>query len=76
MSKYLLKAETKNMGTLYYMNVICVTEQPECAMFYRTEDAAKKDIQYFKNLVRDDSVEIQIVDMDTEIANYVEHDVY
>lgn len=69
MTKYLLKANTKSEGILYFMNVICVTGQPECAMYYRTEEDAKKDIQLFENLLQNTEHDgIEVVDKDYEIV--------
>ena len=49
MKKYVLKANYKG-EILYYMNVICVTEQIECAEEFETISDAEKNIEHFKKM--------------------------
>lgn len=75
MTKYVLKTNSKSEGTLYYMNIICVTGQPECAMFYRSIEDANRDVQHFKNLLQHTEHDnIRIVDRDGEIIDSTDKD--
>ena len=61
---YVLKAEYKG-ETLYYMNVIMVTEQIDCAETYETKEQAEKDLQHFRNLFFYGEPKIEIVELVT-----------
>ena len=58
---YVLKATTKKGETLYYMNVICVTEQIEYAEQYSTEEKAANDLQYFRNMFFYEEPKIEMI---------------
>lgn len=60
MSKgYVLKANT-NEGPAYYMNVICMTEEKECAEVFPTKEAAEAKAEYFKNFFHYESPKIEV----------------
>lgn len=46
MTHYVLKAQTEK-ETLYYMNIICITEQVDCAEQFATLEEAEKHKDYF-----------------------------
>lgn len=49
MSKgYVLKAESKSMGTVYFMNVICISEDKECAEVFPNREEAEDKMGHFK----------------------------
>lgn len=68
MTEYVLKANFKG-ETLYYMNIICVTGQVECAESYSTKEEAMKDIPRFEILVRGFESTIKVVDKAEEMTN-------
>lgn len=48
MSKgYVLKANTKE-GPVYFMNIICITEQKECAEVFPNREEAEDKMGHFK----------------------------
>ena len=49
MTQYVLKAQTKK-ETVYYMNVICITEQIDCAEKFPTYEDAEDKKGYFANM--------------------------
>ena len=60
MSKgYLLKAYTKE-APVYYMNIMCITEQKECAEVFPTEEDAKAKIEYFRCMFHYEEPTIEI----------------
>ena len=61
MSKgYVIKADTKGMGTVYYMNVICITEQKECAEVFPTREDAEARVHHFRCLFHYEDAHIEI----------------
>jgi hypothetical protein len=51
MSKgYILRADTKGMGTVYYMNVIMITEDKECAEVFPNREEAEDKMGHFKRM--------------------------
>ena len=47
MSKYVLRADTKS-GPTYYMNMICITDQKECAEVFPNKEEAEDKMGHFK----------------------------
>ena len=47
---FVLKAKTKDGDVVYYMNIICITEDIECAEQYDTVEQAQQDVQHFKDM--------------------------
>jgi len=66
---YVLKANTKE-GVVFYMNIICITEQIECAETFETEEDAKKEMQHFKNLFHYEDIEPEIMELTKENIDY------
>lgn len=66
MSKgYVLKANSKGMGTIYYMNVIMVTEDKECAEVFPNREEAEDNIHRFRCLFHyEENVPIEIEEVD------------
>jgi len=62
---YVLKANTKQ-GEVFYMNIICITEQIESAETFETIEDAKKEIQHFKNLFHYEDIEPEIMELTKE----------
>jgi hypothetical protein len=50
---YILKAESTAMGTVYYMNVICMTEQKEYAEVFPNREEAENNMGHFKAMFHD-----------------------
>lgn len=46
---YILKADTSE-GTMYYMNIICVSEQVENAEQFESREQAEEQAEHFKNM--------------------------
>ena len=60
MSKgYVLKANTKE-GPIYYMNVICITEQKECAEVFPNIEEAEDKMGHFKCMFHYEEPTIEI----------------
>lgn len=60
MSKgYVLKANTKE-GPIYYMNVICITEQKECAEVFPNREEAEDKMGHFKAMFHYEEPTIEI----------------
>ena len=57
---YILSADTKGMGTVYYMNVIMITEDKECAEVFNTREEAEENIHRFKCLFYYEDAHIEI----------------
>lgn len=57
---YILKAEGKHIGTVYYMNAICLTEQKECAEVFPNYEEAEDNVSHFKNMFHYDQPKITI----------------
>ena len=56
---YVLKADTQE-GVVYYMNVIMITEQKECAEVFPNKEEAKGRSEYFKAMFHYDEPKITI----------------
>ena len=56
---YILKADTKN-GIVYYMNVICLTEQKECAEVFPNYEEAEDNMGHFKAMFHYEEPKITI----------------
>ena len=57
---YVLKAETEK-ETLYYMNIICVTGQIDCAEVFPTKEQAEKEASYFAKMFHYETPKIEVV---------------
>lgn len=58
---YILKAQTKE-GERYFMNILCITSQPERAKRYKTEEDAQKDKSNFRRLFYYEEIEPTIAE--------------
>lgn len=58
--QYILKAESKSMGTVYYMNVICITEEKECAEVFPNREEAEDNMGHFKAMFHYEEPKITI----------------
>lgn len=56
---FVIKALTKE-GPMYYMNIICMTEQKECAEVFSTKEDAEAKVEYFKNFFHYEEPEVII----------------
>lgn len=63
---YILKAESKRMGTVYYMNVICLTEQKECAEVFSNREEAEDNMRHFKAMFHYEEPKITIEEVTDE----------
>ena len=60
MSKgYVLKANTKE-GPVYFMNIICITEQKECAEVFPNREEAEDKMGHFKAMFHYEEPKITI----------------
>ena len=60
---FVLKAKTKDGGVVYYMNIICITEDVECAEQYDTVEQAQQDVQHFKDMFRYEEIQPEVVEV-------------
>lgn len=54
--RYVLKTNSTE-GVYYYMNIMCVTQQPRNAMHYDSAEDAQKDMEHFKNMFHYEEVQ-------------------
>lgn len=59
---YVLKAETEK-ETVYYMNIICVTSQIDCAEVFKTKEDAEKEISYFEKMFHYENPKIEVIEV-------------
>lgn len=60
---FVLKAKTKDGDVVYYVNIICITENIECAKQYDTVEQAQQDVQHFKNMFRYEEIQPEVVEV-------------
>lgn len=63
MTKYVLAADTKSEGTCYYMNIIMMTGDLECAEMFNTKEEAEAKKEYFKNFFHYETVEPKVIEV-------------
>ena len=57
---YILKTNSKSEGVCYYMNIICITGDKECAEVFPTREAAEATAGYFKQMFHYEDVTVEI----------------
>lgn len=57
---YVLKAKSKSEGDVYYMNIIMITEDLDCAEHFKTKEEAEAKKNYFACMFHYEQPEITV----------------